>query len=653
MRRPQPCTLADLTAGNVALLAGDGASVNRMRINCADVRRRLLRQQACGEKRITYEQNTRFPGGMRRFVYPNNGESLVVEGMYPLSVLLQTAARAADEGIAELEITPQQLLEPPGRRMLRDIRTRFWPTLVRRTDAHSLSLSLRDEKLGKQRSWVYSPESDPRAVSYFRQVAEDHGASFGVVPRRVTRDWFRSIRGNHGLLTLGITPDGGGFKGVPYTTPGGRFNELYGWDSYFMLLGLLDASQLDLALGVIENFIYQLQHYGKILNASRTWSLNRSHPPFFTAMIAAVYKRMDRCGESRAWLKRALKWADWEYRNVWTVPERTVLGGLQRYMAFSGGPPPEVEPNHFRWVFEHFASQYGMTAKALERRYREGTFDSPELDEVFRNDGGVRESGHDTTYRWGRVSRCSEFATVDLNSLLFRTERDMAQLIEAEFGGRVNVGNGITLLSKTWRERAQARRELMRRYMLCDGGFFFDYDVTRGEQRKYMSAVQWYPLYASDPGRGGLSLVSMHDGRTMIEGLLGVLEEKGAIVASTLESLMLAGGKPNDRQWDWPAAWPPHQILAWQACLAFGAVDEARGLSGAWFNMMAWRFAASNGMVIEKYNVPSWDISYAEYGTVGANVVEYPRTGFGWANASGQVAAVIAGLDTDRGWDVR
>ena len=74
-----------------------------------------------------------------------------------------------------------------------------------------------------------------------------------------------------------------------YVVPGGQFNEMYGWDSYFIILGLLRANRLELAKGMVENFFYEIEHYGSILNANRTYYLTRSQPPFLTSMILAVY----------------------------------------------------------------------------------------------------------------------------------------------------------------------------------------------------------------------------------------------------------------------------------------------------------------------------------------------------------------------------
>src|SRR5262245_48640381 len=88
----------------------------------------------------------------------------------------------------------------------------------------------------------------------------------------------------------------------PYVVPGGRFNEMYGWDSYFIQLGLLRDGELRLARDMTDNFLYEIAHYGMILNANRTYFLTRSQPPFLTEMILGVYERT----HDRVWLRSSV-----------------------------------------------------------------------------------------------------------------------------------------------------------------------------------------------------------------------------------------------------------------------------------------------------------------------------------------------------------
>ena len=103
--------------------------------------------------------------------------------------------------------------------------------------------------------------------------------------------------------------------------PGGRFNEMYGWDSYFIILGLLREGKLGLAHGMVENFFYEIEHYGGILNANRTYYFTRSQPPFLSSMIRGVYEATPKDEvqrqKARVWLARAYDYAQHDHA-LWT-----------------------------------------------------------------------------------------------------------------------------------------------------------------------------------------------------------------------------------------------------------------------------------------------------------------------------------------------
>src|ERR1700687_3215187 len=92
----------------------------------------------------------------------------------------------------------------------------------------------------------------------------------------------------------------------PYVVPGGQFNEMYGWDSYFIIRGLLRDHHQDLAKGMVENFFFEIEHYGGVLNANRSYYLTRSQPPFLSSMILAVYDAEKAAGKpDLQWLEKA------------------------------------------------------------------------------------------------------------------------------------------------------------------------------------------------------------------------------------------------------------------------------------------------------------------------------------------------------------
>ena len=123
-----------------------------------------------------------------------------------------------------------------------------------------------------------------------------------------------------------------------YVVPGGRFNEMYGWDSFFIQMGLLRDGQIELAKDMADDALYEVREYGKVLNANRTYYLTRSQPPFLTEMVLAVYNRT----KDRAWLEQALPAIETYYRYWTTEPHLTPETGLSRYYDLGAGPSPEV-----------------------------------------------------------------------------------------------------------------------------------------------------------------------------------------------------------------------------------------------------------------------------------------------------------------------
>jgi alpha,alpha-trehalase len=145
-----------------------------------------------------------------------------------------------------------------------------------------------------------------------------------------------------------------------YVVPGGRFNEMYGWDSYFILLGLVHDGHTDLAKGMVENFFFEIENYGAILNANRTYFFTRSQPPFLSSMIREVYEHPAAGStEDKAWLGKAYGYAARDYA-LWTSPiHQAGPTGLAKYHDLGQGPVPEMAddsayyPDVVRWLEAH------------------------------------------------------------------------------------------------------------------------------------------------------------------------------------------------------------------------------------------------------------------------------------------------------------
>jgi alpha,alpha-trehalase len=605
-----------------------------------------------GDKRITVEDVPvlkKGRGDKRFWLIACDGKRYEVAGTFCLANLLQELKLAQDAGFVDTEIDLKKIFESPVARISRSIKEIYWDSLTRRIDKKNLGQMLQDEKVTTTGyRYIYVPHSDTAAYAYFSRASKKFSAlkvRVERLPAKITPEYVRSLDGKHGLLVLAMkrTPKGE-YAAVPFVVPGGRFNEMYGWDSYFIALGLLADGRVDLARGMVDNLVYQINHYGKILNANRTYYLTRSQPPFLTSMALAVYENLPKNNENKAWLKKVVTAAIKEYHGVWMDQAHLTETGLSRYHGSGLGPPPEVEPGHFDAIYMPFALERDLTVREFEKLYKTGQINVPELDKFFVHDRAVRESGHDTTYRWDvGGDRCADFVTVDLNSLLYKIEIDIGSTIEKGFGGKLKLPNGAIETSSTWYNRAQKRRELIQKYLWDEKrGLFFDYDLVRKKRHVYVSATTFYPLWACHPDAPETRLVTPEQAKKIVANAMPLLEMPGGLAASSAYSRGPISTARTARQWDYPNGWPPHQMLAWQGLLNYGFDLEAHRLIYRWIYSIIRNAVDYNGTVTEKLDVVkrSHEV-FAEYGNVGTKFAYITKEGFGWMNASYQVGLRI------------
>ncbi|KAI8991915.1 neutral trehalase [Mycotypha africana] len=581
-----------------------------------------------------------------------------IRGTYMLSNLLQELALATDCNRNYIILDEARLNENPVDRLSRMIKHQFWDGLTRRIDAEGLERICMDPKnrTADHQPRIYVPFDEEEVYRYYEKVAKVEKPHLGLeverLPQHITPEYVQSINDKPGILALALKKktkkvyDGNTssitttFEGVPFVVPGGRFNEMYGWDSYFEALGLLIDERVDLAEGMVENFAYEIKHYGKILNANRSYYLSRSQPPFLTDMARQVYlKKVEKQHTSdienhKAWLRRMLQAAMKEYHTVWmAAPRYDTKTGLSRFRPAGKGIPPETEASHFDHVIQPYAQKAGVSIQELMKQYNEGNYVSPELDEYFLHDRAVRESGHDTTYRY--EGRCANLATIDLNALLYKYEMDIAEMINEHLDGVLVDYDNQRQDAKVWYERAQQRKERINLYLWNEEkGMYFDYDTVKKEQSEYESVTTFWAMWAK--------LASHEQAAKMAESALPKFEVMGGLVSGTIESRgIISIDRPN-RQWDFPFGWAPHQILAWKAFENYGKIDIQRRLTYRWLYIITKSFVDFNGVVPEKYDVVSLTHKVqVEYGNVGTDFKYVPREGFGWMNASYQIGLSI------------
>jgi alpha,alpha-trehalase len=381
-----------------------------------------------------------------------------------------------------------------------------------------------------------------------------------------------------------------------YVVPGGRFREVYYWDSYFTMLGLIESGRTDLVRSMLDNFAYLIATVGRIPNGNRTYYLGRSQPPFFAAMVGRYAAATDTThalrylealeAEHAFWMDGAEHLAPGEaYRRVAKLADGSVLN---RYW----DDRPEPRPESFREDYER--------GRTLPQDRREG---------FYRNVRATAESGWDFSSRWLRnpadllTLETTELVPVDLNSLLYHAERTIAAL--RAFRGQ----SGDADVAQRFTAAAERRRRalLAAAYDSVDG-FFYDVrwrSGTRVADRPTLAAAS--PLY--------FGLATLDEGRAVAARLERDFLKPGGFVTT-----LIATGQ----QWDAPNGWPPLEWLAIEGVRRYGRGDLADAARDRWLALNRRTYRAT-GKMTEKYDVvdPNRRAGGGEYPT---------QDGFGWSN---------------------
>ncbi|MBC7672587.1 MAG: alpha,alpha-trehalase TreF [Polaromonas sp.] len=389
----------------------------------------------------------------------------------------------------------------------------------------------------------------------------------------------------------------------PYVVPGGRFREVYYWDSYFTMLGLIQDGRTDLVKNMLDNFAYLIRTVGHIPNGNRTYYLSRSQPPYFAAMVGLYASATDSMQATRYLEAMELEHAFWmagaDSVARGTAARRVVRlrdgSLLNRYW----DDKPEPRPESYREDFE--------LVQRVPAEQREA---------LYRNIRASAESGWDFSSRWMRdpsdlrTLETTDLIPVDLNSLLYHAERTIAAL-------RLVRGQpGDAVVAARFAADADSRRTaLLAAAYDPTEGFFFDVRWRSGARvtdRPTMAAAA--PLY--------FGLATAEQGRAVAVRLGRDFLKPGGFVTTQLAS---------GQQWDAPNGWPPLQWLGAQAVRAYGRADIADDARARWLALERRTYRVT-GKMTEKYDVA--DLNKRAGGG------EYPtQDGFGWTNGVAQAMA--------------
>ena len=385
----------------------------------------------------------------------------------------------------------------------------------------------------------------------------------------------------------------------PYIIPGGRFREIYYWDSYFTMHGLLADGELETVENMIDNFSYLIDEVGFIPNGNRVYYITRSQPPFFAAMIDLVC----RFNKDYNWGLKYLSQLEKEYQ-FWCGDDSNHIIKLQDGNKLNRYFDPEELPREESYFEDAQTAQY----LPIDQRGK-----------LYRNLRAGAESGWDFSSRWFEdeksLSTCNatDIFPVDLNCLLYFSE----SLIS-----RLNDLKGENNKSKTFADLAKNRAEIINQIFWDEKEkFYFDYNQKEQKKTKVFSLAACYPLYFKIAEKG------------MAECVKEKIESDFLRDGGVLTTLNFTG-----QQWDAPNGWAPLQWITIKGLRNYGFNETANKIKDRWLTLNENVFKRT-GKMFEKYNVD--DIS------LHAGGGEYPlQDGFGWTN--GVASALINNMDEEK-----
>ncbi len=389
----------------------------------------------------------------------------------------------------------------------------------------------------------------------------------------------------------------------PYIVPGGRFREVYYWDSYFTMLGLRESGETEMIDNMVKNFAYLIDRYGHIPNGNRTYYLSRSQPPYFSLMVEmlagikgdSIYVNylpvLEK--EYEYWMAGAAKLKPGQQLDrVIKMPDGRVLN---RY--WDDNPVPRQES--YKEDVE--------TAAKTKRNNKE----------VYANLRAGAASGWDFSSRWLTdkktlaTIRVTDMVPVDLNSLMYKMELVIA---------KANLIRRKDSVAAAYRKKADNRRLAIDKYCWNKAlKYYTDYNLVTRRQTDVITPAGLYPFCFFTRNLDYMSLLASQVAVQVREKLL----QPGGLVATP---------ETTGQQWDAPNGWAPLQWMAIWGLDRCGQKDLARDIANRWIKLNVDVFART-GKMMEKYNVADTKLE--------AGGGEYPsQDGFGWTN--GVLLALIA-----------
>jgi alpha,alpha-trehalase len=389
----------------------------------------------------------------------------------------------------------------------------------------------------------------------------------------------------------------------PYIVPGGRFREIYYWDSYFTMLGLKESGETVMIENMVNNFAYLIAAYGHIPNGNRSYYIGRSQPPFFAAMVQllASVKGDEVYTTYLPALEKEYKyWMDGSatvkpgqaYRRVVKLNDGTILN---RYWDDSKVPRQES-----------YLEDVETTARSGRNKV-----------EMYKQLRAGAESGIDFSNRWFANNtdiitiEVTDMIAVDLNALLYNLE----VCLEKAYAVKKNEN-----ARKKFSTASVKRFNAIKKYCYNTGiGFYCDYNWKKKKVSSKVTPAGMYPLCFFNLYPESMQAMGAGAARTIRERLL----KDGGVTTTE---------KNTGQQWDAPNGWAPLQWMTIWGLDRCGQQELAKDIAQRWMKLNNDVFLRT-GKLMEKYNVEDTHLD--------AGGGEYPgQDGFGWTN--GVLLALIA-----------
>ncbi len=372
----------------------------------------------------------------------------------------------------------------------------------------------------------------------------------------------------------------------PYIVPGGRFREIYYWDSYFTMLGLLESGEDVMVENMIKNFAFLINEYGHIPNGNRTYYLSRSQPPYFACMVKLLAEKKGRSVYAiylDALEKEYGYWMDKTAptKHVVKMPDGSILN---KYWDQSDRPRQES------------FLEDEQTAKASS---------SPDKKAIYRHLRSSAESGIDFSSRWFRDGKnlstieTTNFIPVDLNCLLYNLEMVLSE---------AQKERGNIVKESYYRQLAERRKKSILKYCWSPAaGFFTDYNLRTKKPSPYLILNGMAPLF--------FDIATASQAKSVMNVIKTKFLQPGGLNTTIHKT---------GEQWDAPNGWPPLEWLAIRGLLNYQFDDLAKEISTRWIKLNVDVYNRT-GKLMEKYNVMDLNLD--------AGGGEYPsQDGFGWTN---------------------